>query len=183
MMLGHQKLTTKNQQIGFTLMEILVYMVVLIIIVVAISSFLFWAIKTQAKSKVMRETLDNTRRAMEIMTYEIREAKDVYEPTSVFDSNPGQLSLEVAKYLPTGENASYLDFYLSSGRLSLKKESQNPIYLTSEQVEVSNLIFRKIISNQIPSIQIEIKADYKNPTGKPEYQASVDLRSVISLRQ
>ena len=163
---------------AFTLMEILIYIGVLGLIVGTVSSFLIWGIHSHTKSKVMRETLDNARRAMEIMSRETREAKSIYTQTTTAE----QLSLETTHYLPEGEKTSFIDFYLCDSRLCIKKESQNPIYLTSDNVEVKNLSFIQIISGQIPSIQINIKIDYKNPTNRPEYQAEVELISAASLR-
>jgi len=163
---------------GFTLMEILVYIGILGIIIVATTSFLIWSSQTNIKVKVMRETLDNARRAMEIMGYEIREAKSIYTPTT----SSNQLSLETVHYLPEGEKTTYIDFYLCNSRLCLKKESQDPISLTSDRVEVENLAFTQIITGDIPSIQINLKVSYKNPSNRPEYQASVELKSTSSLR-
>lgn len=157
--------------LSFTLVEILVYIGVLVIILVAISSFLIWAIHSNTKTKVMRETLDNARRAMEIMNYEIREAKSIYTPTTTST----QLSLETIHYLPEGEKTSFIDFYLCGTQLCLKKESPNPITLTSDRVEVSNLVFSQIVTSGIPSIQINLQIDYKN-------QASITLTSTASLR-
>jgi len=160
---------------SFTLIEVLIYIAVLAIIVSVASSFFLWVIRANTKTKAMREVLDNTRRAMEIMTYEIKEAKSIYTPTSTFGSHPGQLSLETKKYLPTGETKTYIDFYLCGAQLCLKKESQNPVTLTSERVEVSNLVFSQIVTSGIPSIQINLQIDYKN-------QASITLTSTASLR-
>ena len=169
-------------QKSFTLIEILVYIAVLSIVIVTIVSFVLWSVRSNTKAKVMREVLDNARRAMEIMTYEIKEAESIYSPTSIFDSQPGQLSLETSKYLPEGERTSYIDFYLCNNRLCFKKESQDSIVLTTDNVEVSNLVFTKIITGDTPSIQIDLKIDYENPANRPEYQASVNLRSTASLR-
>lgn len=163
-------------------MEILVYIAVLSIVVVAIVSFVLWSLRSNTKAKVMREVLDNARRAMEIITYEIKEARSIYSPTSIFDSHPGQLSLETSKYLPEEERTSYIDFYLCNNRLCFKKESQDPIVLTTDNVEVSNLVFTKITTGDISSIQIDLKIDYENPANRPEYQASVNLKSTTSLR-
>ena len=163
---------------GFTLMEILIYIAVLAIIVLAVSAFLTWSIKSNAKTEAMREVSDNARRAMEIMTYEIREAKSIYTLTSTST----QFSLETTHYLPEGETFTYIDFYLCDSNLCLKKESQNPISLTSDSVEVKNLVFDQIITGEAPSIQINLKIDYKNPNKRPEYQASVELNSTASLR-
>jgi len=181
---------TKIRENGFTLMETLVYITILVIVIFSMSSVLIWSVQINTRNKVATETLSNARRVMEQMTYEIREAKSVYIPTSRFyPNNPGQLSLETEKYLPAGENKSYIDFYILDGRLCFKKESQNPIFptsdpifLTSDKVEVTNLVFSMVVTNQTPSIQVDLTINYKNPNGRPEYQSSVSLRSVDSLR-
>jgi len=167
-----------KRPLGFTLTEVLVYVAILSIIILAVSGFLAWTMRTNTKVKAMRETQDNARRAMEIMTYEIKEAKSIYTPTTT--SN--QLSLETTHYLPGGENTTYIDFYLCGTQLCLKKESQNPIALTSDRVEVNNLIFSQIITGETPSVQIDLGINYKNPQNRPEYQASVNLKSTASLR-
>ena len=167
---------------SFTLIEILVYLGVLAIIISTVSSFFLWAIRSNTKTKVMRETLDNARRAMEIITYEIKEAKSIYIPTTTST----QLSLETTHYLPQGENKTYIDFYLcgtASTTLCFKKESQNPVALTSDRVEVKNLSFTQIATTSTsPSLQINLEISYKNPSNLPEYQASVNLSSAASLR-
>jgi prepilin-type N-terminal cleavage/methylation domain-containing protein len=166
---------------GFTLIEILVYIAVLSIIILSVSSFFLWAVRSNAKTKIMRETLDNARRAMEIITYEIKEAESIYGPTSVFGSHPGQLSLETVKYLPARETATYIDFYLCGDSLCLKKESQNPVALTSGRVKISNLVFSQIATTT-PCIQIDLTVDFKTSAEQPEYQGSINLSSVASLR-
>lgn len=165
---------------GFTLMEILIYIAVLAIIFLAVSSFLTWSIKLSAKARAVREATDNARRVMEIMTSEIRAAKSVYGPTSTST----QLSLETNRYLPAGETSTYIDFYLcgeTTSTLCFKKESQSPIAITSDQVKVKNLMFAQI-STTTPSIQIRLRLDYKTSAERPEYQASVDATSTASLR-
>lgn len=173
---------TRNQQKSFTLTEILIYIAVLSIITLAASSFLLWISRSNVKARAMREVTANGERVIQMITAEIKEAEDIYTPTSVFDSHPGQISLKTNKYLPEGETTSYLDFYLCDAQLCFKKESQNPIALTSERVEVNNLVFSQIITSGAPSIQINLKIDYKSPANKPEYQASFDTISTVSLR-
>lgn len=162
-------------------MEILIYIAVLVIIISAVSSFFLWATRVNAKVRAMREVTDNTRRVMEIMSYEIKEAKSIYTLTSTST----QLSLETTHYLPSGETLTYIDFYLCGETLKtlcLKKESQDPIALTSSRVEVTNLQFQQVVTATVPSIQINLKIDYKAPVTKPEYQASFTTTSTVSLR-
>ncbi len=162
---------------GFSLIEILVYMAIFAVVFLAISSFLIWIIKGNIKNKVMREVLDNGRRAMEMMTYEIKEAKGVYSSTTILN----QLSLEIKKYLAEGEYTSYIDFYICDKQICLKKESQDSIAITSDRVEVDNLSFT-LIGEKQSSVQINLKISFKNPTDRPEYRASIDLTSTASLR-
>lgn len=164
---------------GFTLMEILVYIAVLAVIISIVFSFFLWASYSSNKTKASKEVLNSSRRAMEIMSFEIKGAKSIYTPTS----GMAQLSLETGRYLPEGENSSYIDFYLCDGRLCLKKEDQDPVAFTSDKVEVKNLEFILIsATSTAPSIQISLKIDYKNPKNRAEYQASINTTSTVSLR-
>jgi len=55
--------------------------------------------------------------------------------------------------------------------------------LTSDNVEVKSLEFNQVATTStIPSIQIVLRVDYKAPTERAEYQASVKLISTVSLR-
>lgn len=168
---------------SFTLIEVLVYIAVLTIIISIVSVFIFWQIGSGAKSRAIRETQYNAERALTIMIKEIREAKSVYAPASAFNVNPGQLSLETLKYLPSGETVSYIDFFICGTQLCFKKESQNPVALTSGRVKISDLVFSQI--NTIPtapSIQINLKVDYRATSTRPEHQASFSATSSASLR-
>lgn len=165
---------------GFTLMEILVYIAVLAVIISAVLVFLSWAIKSNNKVRVMAEVSDNANRAMESMIYEIREAKSIYLPTSTST----QLSLETGHSLPAGETSAFIDFFLCGAEktaLCLKKESEDAMAITSDRVEISYLEFLQIATTT-PSIQVSLGIDYKNPQGRPEYQASINVTSTVSLR-
>jgi len=173
----------KNQQKSFTLTEILVYIAVLSIVTIAISSFFLWVSRSNVKARAIREVATNGERVMQIMANEIKEAESIYTPTCVFDTDPGQLSLKTKKYLPTGESSTYIDFYLCGDQLCLKKEtSLDPLALTSDRVKVDNLIFSQVITSGAPSIQVSLKIDYNASANQPAYQASFDTTSTVSLR-
>ena len=169
---------------GFTLIEMLIYIGILTIIILFTIYFVSWGIKMSAKSKASQEVLENAKFAMEKIIFEIRSAKEIYTPTSVFDAHPGQLSLKTQQNLPEGENATYADFYLENEKIYLKRESQNPQALTSERVKVTNLVFRHLNSAfSTSSIQAELKIEYKTSSKKPEWQAQTFLISTATLRK
>jgi type II secretory pathway pseudopilin PulG len=163
---------------SFTLIEMLVYIAVLGILMVVLSSFLIWVNDSNVKAKVMRETLEDASRTMEFMVREIKDASSVYTPTT----SSNQLSLETTKYLPTGERIAYIDFFLCGFEVCFKKEGQVPVALTKDKIEVNSLTFTEVISGDVPSVQIALSAKYKNPKNKPEYQSIVNLTSTASLR-
>lgn len=162
---------------GFTLSEILVYIAVLSIVVLATSSFLLWISRTNTRAKATREVIDNSRRLMETIAHETKEANSVYTPTSLFSSSSGQLSLETDKYTPSGEIVSFIDFYLCDARLCLKKEGLDPVAITSEEVEIISLEFSQVATS---SIQVNLQLNYK--TERAEYQSSLNTTSTVSLR-
>lgn len=172
----------KTMNKGFTLIEALVYIAVLIMIASTLTAFIFWTIRANTKIEVKHEVLDNARRAMEIMTYETKEAKSVYTPTSIFDSNPGQLSLETTHNLPSGENTTYLDFYLCNQQLCLKRESANPVAITTDKTIIDSLVFSRILASTTETMQINLSLRYNSPVYRPESQASTTLISTVTLK-
>lgn len=172
-----------KKQSGFTLAEALIYIAILAIICVAIISFLFWALKTNAKSRASAAVSDNARRAIEILSYEIKQAKSVYYPTSFFDAHPGQLSLETSISPPDNEIKTYNDFYLSEGKLYLKREGFLPEQITSDNVIITNLTFQRLEPvSGLANIRINLSAMYNNLSDRPEFQAEINLISSATMR-
>jgi prepilin-type N-terminal cleavage/methylation domain-containing protein len=169
----------KNKADAFTLIEVLIYVAILSIILLIVAGFLLWSGRSNTKAKVINETTYNARRAIEIVSHEAKEAIGVYVPTSLFADPSGQLSLETLNYLPPGETTTYIDFYLCSDQICLKKENQDPISITSNNIIINRLEFNQIATT---SVQISITADYKTSSGKDEYQTSVNVTSTAALR-
>jgi len=168
----------KKSEKGISIIEVLVYIGVFSLIMVIVTSFVFWFIRSNTKAKVMREVLDSSKMVMDLVTQEIKESDYVYLPTT----SATQLSLKTKKYSVPGEEFSYLDFYLCDSRICMKKESQDPIYLTPESIEVNKLVFTQVMSGDYLSIRINLGVNYNNVSNRPEYEASVDLTSAASSR-
>jgi len=163
---------------GFSLLEVLVSVSIFSIILLTIISFIFLIGYYNSKTKAERETWENGQRVLEQVINEIRRAKGIYTPTTT----QNQLSLETTKYLPQDEVGTFIDFFVCGSALCVKKESQNPVALTSESVQISNLSFVQIANGLFPSVQITLTVGYKNPVGGPGGNVSVTLTSTASLR-
>lgn len=152
---------------GFTLIEMLCYIGILGVLLGAVSSFLLFTVRSQTKTRAESEVTFQASRAMEIMTREIKQATGIYSPTTVFDSHPGQLSLA------TG--ATYTDFFLCGTQICQKRESQNPVAITSGAVQTQNLVFHAVNSaSPMPSVQIDLTVASQT--------SSITLTSTASLR-
>ena len=163
---------------GFTLIEILIYIAVLAVIISAVISFFLWSVSSQRKEKAAREVLNSATRAMELITFETRAAKSIYTP----NTTSTQLSLETRRYLSPQEFTSFLDFFLCKKQICFKREFQNPISITSNFVEIDKIEFIPVLKGSMESVSVVIEASYKNPSNKPELEASVRLSSVVALR-
>jgi len=173
----------KNSK-GFTLIESLIYVTVLSMVFLVIFSFFLWVEKSSIKTAVAEETLSNADKVMKLIIYEIKTAHEIYQPTSVFSEDAGQLSLKTTDFKPDGESTTIIDFFIcNSNKICLKRESQEPIFLTSEKVDVNKLKFDLVYNNEMePTVQIDMQIDYNNSSGKPEYQNSVNLKTTATLR-
>ena len=167
---------------GFTLIELLLYVVLSAIIGLVLVSFFTQTIKVVETSRRSRESLDNARRALDLISLEIRNAKSFYSPTSVLSpSNPGQLSLETTRNLPADEDNTYVDFYVDDGGLYVKREGQASQLITAQKLKVTNLVFT-LLNNTggQPAIKTDITVQYRDPifgTANP-----VSLSTTTSLR-
>lgn len=168
----------KQHNRGFTLIELLVYSALLVLIVAAITTLLFGVLKSHVKARAVRDVMHNTILATDAISLEIKEAQDVYNSTTT--SN--QLSLVTTKNTPTGETSTYVDFFVCGGRLCIKRESQSPVALTSESVEIRSLVFQKVVTGTMPSVVMTLRIGSVNPNNRPELEAELETRSVVSFR-
>lgn len=159
---------------GFTITEVIVYTALFSIIFVVVSTSMLWFVNASVKAKAIREVLANARRAMETISREIKSAKGAYPPTG----SSAQISLEILNYLPTGEDSSYLDIYRCGSSICVKKEGQNPEAITSNSVNVTDLVFVQTLTG----FQISLTVSYNNPSSRPEYRAQISLSSTASFR-
>ena len=155
---------------GFTIIEFLISVVIFSIVLVAVFSFFFWMNYSGNKIQSDNTALENARKALRIMVLEIKRAKGIYSLTT----SENQLSLQTAAYPPAGENDSFIDFFLCGSSICFKRESQDSAFLTSKNVNVTNLTFSQISTNNNISIKISLTLDYNN--------SSAALATTASLR-
>lgn len=168
---------------GFTLIEMLIYAAIVSLIASILTISVANNLKSYGKSEARQNVLVNVNDALRFIIDEIKYAKSIYTPTSVFGSSNGQLSLETVYNVPTGESSTYVDYYLDGGIIYEKRESQTPTPLTSDRVTVTSLMFTDSIATSTKdSITVQIQARINSPSGLSEDHASTTIQSTASIR-
>ena len=164
---------------GFTLIEILIYTTIIAVFLVTAINFSLGIIASKAKAKSVREVEQNSRFAIERMSQEIRRAVDINLSDSVFNQHPGVLSLAMPE---DSDNPTVFDLS-SDGALRITQGTSTPQILTSDQVEVSNLVFTNLSPNDwSKNIKINLTVQYKN-SQREEFNSSSTVETAIGLRK
>ena len=167
----------KNQ--GFTLFELIIYIAIVGIILVAMTGFLWNVILGNMKETAHIEVQQNGRFAIIKMTQEIKKATGIISPLLL----PPPLNISDTLSLTlAADHLNPTVFDVVGGKLRITQGGSSPYELTSDQVIVSSLQFTNLSYLDTPgTIRIEMTIDHINPGARTEYEASSSLKSSITL--
>jgi len=174
----------KLSQGGFSLAEMIIYVAIVGFIGAILINFIFALSSTFSHARAQKEVSANARIAMDSIISDLRYAYSVYAPTSAFGVNPGQLSMVTLRNVPDGHSRTYFEYYVSSSRLYVKKESTEPTVITSEHVKVTNLTFTyfKNGTGTAESVKIDLGVAYNAPPSRSALQATSSLSTTVTVR-
>lgn len=153
------KLETKNCR-GFTLLEILIYASLLVLLIVLMANAVASLSHLISDAKTERALRSSAEAALERIAREIRFAETT-DAASVFDANPGTLVLTSVD--PFTEAAQTITISVSSGRVTIQKNTSPVNQLTSESVSATSLVFRHITNGSVSeSVRVELTVGGKN---------------------
>lgn len=145
-------MTFRNSQQGYTLIELVIYLAIFITISLLIIQSLVSSMKTYATASAYRRLQTNGNLVMERIIRETRNANSITLGSSTFDTNPGALSIATTDESGTNRD---ITFSVSSGAVQINDNGTTG-NLTSSEVIVSSLIFRRITSNAADGVKIEL---------------------------
>jgi competence protein ComGC len=160
---------------AFTLIEFLIYIAIISSVLVLTSGFLWNIVFGNIKETAYQEVQQNGRFALTKIIQETKKATSINSPPPGDSAN--SLSLEMAD-----PDLNPTIFDLTDGKLRITQGTSDPIDLTTDRVIVSNLLFINLSYEGTPgTIRIEMEISHSNPAGRAEYEASIDLKSTVSL--
>jgi prepilin-type N-terminal cleavage/methylation domain-containing protein len=162
---------------GFTLVEMLLYIAILSIIIMAFSSFFFLSYTSRIKAAAIAEVEQQGSQTMSLITQNIRNATSIASPTAGVSAG----SLTLTEYI--GANSPTV-FDQSVDTLRITEGVATAVNLTSNRIVVSNLSFQNLSRPSTPGVvQIKFTLTHINPSNRGEYIYSKNFTSTASLRQ
>lgn len=168
---------------GFSLIEAIIYSGLLALVVSFVIYFTLNIFNAYNKAIAQSEVMANIQFAMDTIMEELRFAKNIYTPTSAFNQNNGQLSVETRQNPPFGETAGFVDFYLDNGRIYMKREGQTEIPITSNQTKINKLRFTYLNpANSPEGAQIFVEGQFNTTNANLANQTTMDLTTSAIIR-
>jgi len=162
---------------GFTLVEMLLYMAILSVVVMAMSSFLYLTYSSRIKATVIAEVEQQGSQTMAIITQTIRNASSITTPIAGNSTTSATLVGYVALSSP-------ISFDVSGNKIQITEGTNSSVDLTSNRVIVSDLSFSNLSRANTPGIiQIKFRLTHINPDNRGEYSYYKDFTSTASLRR
>jgi hypothetical protein len=144
--------------------------------------FTLQIVESSAKASAKEDVEANSARILQAFDSLTRQAESVYDPTSDFIGNPGQLSLVSSTNLLPDEQRTFIDLYADDGRFCMKRERDGVSCLTTSRTELTSLGFSRIrqSATSTESVQMRFTLRARNP--RPDYQFSEQVQTTARLR-
>ena len=164
-----------KMQKGFTLVETLIYTVLVGVVITGFIAFALLISGLKSKNYVIGEVNANTRLALNLISQKIKQAEDVASPTA------GNASSTLILQMSGGSSTTTISE--QGGVLKLQAGEAPPLSITSNEIIVSDLTFNNLTSSGVKdNISVFLKIGYNN-AGSLEFNYEQDLETAVSLRQ
>lgn len=167
-------------QKGFTIIELLVYIVVLIIVIGAVMSAIVGVARSYARISANQHITRSAKFLLERMTREIRDATEINGAESTLGSNPGTLVLDI---FPSGASERQVGFISSGNTVLLEEDGVVTGTLLDEEVSVTNLVFMQVTTTESVGVTINLTLEASTGTGTTTatFQTTAVLRGSYIL--
>jgi len=161
---------------GFTLIELIIYIGLVSIMLLGIASFAKIILQARTRNQVIAEVEQQGVQIAQMLTYTVRNAENIIQPTAPNTDNNLILDMLYAPEDPT-------TFSLDGVIINIKQGAGNKINLNNSRVEIQDLTFQNLSRPDTPGIiKFSFTLNHKNQSGRPEYNYSKTFYSSASLR-
>ena len=148
--------TQSDTEMGFSLVEMILYIAILSILMSTLTLTATSLLRTFAHMGAMEEVAHAGVVSLERITRELRFANSVDTGASTLDSHPGILVLNTEN---TAGSDTTMTLSLSGGQLILTEGGGEAIPLTHGSVTVSNLVFTHVVGTETEAVRVEMTTE------------------------
>jgi Tfp pilus assembly protein PilW len=141
-----------RKQRGFTLVEAIIYVALLVLVVTVVIVSIVAMVRSQRNVKNHILIQESVAVSFDRMIREIHDAISV-DISSSLNTNPGRLILNGVD--STGDSR-VVEFYVNGGRLVMREDGSDVGPLTVSGVTINNIVFRHIDTASTDAVKIEM---------------------------
>ncbi len=176
MMKKNNKKGNRKSKGGYTLIEVLLYIVIAVIMISGISALFHLVLEGGAKSRTITEVEQQGSQIMHLITQTIRNAEGINSPTE--GNSSSTLSLNV---VDAGDDPTV--FGISGGSIYINEGSGSNVDLMNSNVTASGLTFENVSRTGTPgSVKIEFTLEHVNSLGLNIYDYSKTFYGSATVR-
>ena len=166
---------------GFTLIETLIYIAIVGIVIGGFVAFTFTISDSRNKNYVVQEVQANARVSLNLISQRIMAANGINTGASIFDADPGVLSLSMAD---SSKNPTILNLSGDDGQLQIKEGAGDIVIITADEVKITNLVFTNLTgTSDIPNVGVELTVEFNNLGTDVDFNYDQSWQTSVSLRQ
>lgn len=176
-MKNQQLIGNKTASRGFTLLELLLYVSLATIMLLATALFLSLLLESRVKNQTIAEVEQQGAQVMQTVTQTLRNATALTAPARGVSSSSLSLTTLTAANNPTV-------FSLSGGVIHITKGAASTVPLTNSRIIASGLVFSNLSRLGTPGVvHVQFTLSAVNTTGRNEYNYRRTFYGDASLRQ
>jgi len=164
---------------GTTLIELVLYIGLVGMILTTISMFLLNMLNARIKTSAISEITANGRLIQDRLFDSVRHAQTIDFDSSVFDVDPGVLTLNMTDPLVTPTIFSLIS---DDGQFQINEGGSGNIGLTSDSIHVTNLVFTNLTSEEdVGIIQVQFTLTAFNPSSDRAYDYEESFQTTLRI--
>lgn len=138
---------------GYSIVEILVYLAIFTTMSIMVINYFIVVLGSLHTTRANRDLLESGATSMERIAREVRQADSVDIVNSTLSSSPGALQLNSTD---SSGNPMIIKFSVTNGALNLYEDGSLIGNLLSENISVTTLVFRRIVTANGEAVKIEL---------------------------
>lgn len=170
-------------QRGFTLVEVIIYILIVGLVLGTINMFLVNLLQARANTQSISHIISSARMIQDRLGQAAREASAIQAGSSTFGADPGVLSLDM---VDGSIDPTVFSLTADDGSFQVQEGAGSPVPLTGDEVQVTSLIFNDLTgAEDVGIIQVLFTLESANTSGSAffDYAQSFETTLRIPLDQ